>query len=345
MPKIRVKHVVEDVDRHGNVRLYLRRRGLAKVRLEGPLGSPVFWKSYHAGLLKKRPKTTRAPGGDKTGTFRWLCEQYFVSAPFKRLGPRTRYVRRGLLDRICMEKGSHPFTMMEPRHVRAMRDEIADRPEAANAFVKSLRQVFNFAVEYDLAERNPARDVPYIRSGSQGIHSWTPDEVLKFEKRHPVGTKARLAFGLLLYTGQRRSDVIRLGRQHLSDRWLQFTQHKNRDHKPVTLQIPVIDDLQRILDASETGDLTFLVSEFGRPFSDGGFGNRFRKWCDDAGLKNCSAHGLRKATAATLAELGCSEHEIMAITGHQTSKEVTRYTKAARQKLMAKSAMEKLSKG
>jgi len=345
MSRIQVKYVVEDVDRHGTVRIYLRRPGFAKVRLEGPKGSPQFWKSYYDALANKRPKSIRAVGGKTPGTFRWLCEQYFVSAPFKRLSPRTQYVRRGILDKICMEKGENPFAMMEARHVRAMRDERAEKPDAANSIIKALRQLFAFAVEYELADRNPARDVSYVKSSSQGIHSWSLEEVHQFEQRHPIGTKARLALALMLYTGQRRSDVVRFGRQHLRNGWLHFTQYKNRNSNPVTLQIPVIDMLQEIIDASETGDLTFLVSEFGRPFSDAGFGNRFRKWCDEAGLKQCSAHGLRKATSAMLAELGCTEHEIMSITGHQTSKEVTRYTKAARQKTMARSAMDKLSKG
>ena len=72
-----------------------------------------------------------------------------------------------------------------------------------------------------------------------------------------------------------------------------------------------------------------------------GFGNRFRKWCDDAGLPHCSAHGLRKAGSTRLAALGASDREIMAITGHQTAKEVDRYTKGVRQKKLAASAMEK----
>jgi hypothetical protein len=41
--KIRVKYVVEDADRHGNVRVYLRKPGLSKTRLPTPLGSPEFW--------------------------------------------------------------------------------------------------------------------------------------------------------------------------------------------------------------------------------------------------------------------------------------------------------------
>jgi integrase len=126
---------------------------------------------------------------------------------------------------------------------------------------------------------------------------------------------------------------------------LRFTQHKNRQNKPVTLVIPIIAALKKIIDASPCGDLTFLVTELGRPFSSAGFGNRFRQWCNDAGLKHCSAHGLRKAAAARLAELGATEHEIMAVTGHRTSKEVTRYTRAAQQKILAERAMAKLAAG
>jgi len=135
---------------------------------------------------------------------------------------------------------------------------------------------------------------------------------------------------------------VRFGRQHVRNKSLSFTQHKNRRSKPITLQIPIVPQLQRVIDASPCGDLTFLVTEFGRPFSASGFGNIFRRWCNEAGLKNCSAHGLRKAAAARLAELGATEHEIMAVTGHRTSKEVTRYTRAARQKILAERAMARL---
>ena len=71
----------------------------------------------------------------------------------------------------------------------------ADRPEAANSMVKALRRVFAVAVDDEVPgiKSNPAREVPYLRSRSQGHHSWTIEEVGKFEERHPVGTKARLA--------------------------------------------------------------------------------------------------------------------------------------------------------
>ena len=124
---------------------------------------------------------------------------------------------------------------------------------------------------------NPARDVSYLRGRLGGFHSWTIDEVERYEKCHPIGSTARLALALLLYTGQRRSDVVLFGRQHVRGGWLQFTQQKKRHRRPITLELPILPVLQRILDASNTGDLAFLVNENGQPFTANGFGNKMRQ--------------------------------------------------------------------
>lgn len=254
----------------------------------------------------------------------------------------TQKVRKRILDRICEGDGDKPYALLESRHIRLRRDTKADRPEAANGDIKALRQLFKFAVEYDLAKSNPAKEVPYLKSGSQGFHSWTPEEVAQFENCFPVGTKARLALALFLYTGQRRSDIVRLGPQHVRDGWLTFTQIKNRARNPVTLSIPVLPELQTVLDQTPTGNLSYIVTEFGKSFTSNGFGNWFRKRCDEAGLPNCSAHGLRKAGASIAAENGATERQLMAIFGWSTMKEAARYTKAARQKILAEGGMKYL---
>lgn len=338
---IDLRFTYEDMDRHGNARIYVRRPGMKKVRLRQTPGTPEFLEEYRSALAGRlataRQKAAYAPAGKST--LRWLCEQYFVSAEFKGLEARTQRVRRLILDGICQRDGDKPYALMEARHIRRRRDEKAETPEAANSLIKALRQVFAFAVENDLADRNPAKDVPYLHSGSEGFHSWSLEEVQQFEDTHEVGSKARLALALLLYTGQRRSDVVSLGRQHVKDGWLSFTQVKNRKRKPITLSIPVLPELKKIIDATPSGNMTYLVTAFGKPFTANGFGNWFRDRCNEAGLPHCSAHGLRKAAAARLAELGASENEIMAVTGHTTSKEVVRYTRGARQKVLAASAM------
>lgn len=269
---------------------------------------------------------------------RWLLQQYYTGAEFKELGMRTQRVRRGILENFCEKDGEKPYKELEARHIRKRRDARTDTPEAANGMIKALRQVFTYAIANDLATRNPAKDVPYLKSTGDGFHSWSIAEVEKFEERHALGTMARLALALLLYTGQRRSDVVLFGSGHVHDGWLKFTQVKNQLRKPISLEIPVRTELQRIIDATATGSAAYLMTEFRKPFTSNGFGNWFRKRCDEAGLPHCSAHGLRKAAASRLAENGSGENEIMAITGHQTSKEVTRYTKAARQRILAEKA-------
>ncbi|MBV6656802.1 MAG: tyrosine-type recombinase/integrase [Devosiaceae bacterium] len=352
--RTRIKYVVEDTDRHGNVRFYYRRKGALKVRLRGPFGSPEFWDDYrtaHHNHSNGSAIAVLCQDGSKhttvvSGSLRELCVEYFQSAMFRELEPRTQEVRRRTLERVCQRNGDgdKPYRQLQPRHIRVRRDAMMDRPEAANGMIKALRQLFKFALRYDLHDQNPAAQVEYLRSKNpDGIHSWTVEEIEQYERTYPVGTKPRLALELALGTGQRLADLVQFGRQHVRDEWLSFTQHKGRNRSPVHLEIPLSDRLMEVIEASPTGELTFLVTEFNRPFSAKGFGNRFRKWCNDAGLKHCSIHGLRKAAAARLAELGCTEQEIMAITGHRTSKEVTRYTRAARQKTRAESALRRIS--
>ncbi|MBF9023525.1 tyrosine-type recombinase/integrase [Rhodobacterales bacterium FZCC0069] len=341
-----LRYVIEDRDRHGNVRIYLRKPGQGKIRLHAEPGTQEFIQEYRDafnGLI--RPKSAKPlTNSAATNSFKWLCEQYFCSAEYMQLAPRTRHVRRLILEGICRQHGAKPYDLMEPRHVRKIRDTKASAPEAANALVKALRQVFNFAIEYELANSNPARDVPYLQSKGDGFHSWSVDEVAQFEAHHPIGSKARLALALLLYTGQRRSDVVRMGPQHVKDGYLNFTQEKNKARKPVKLSLPILPELQHVLDQTDTGHLSFLVTQHGRPFTANGFGNWFRKQCDAAGLKHCSAHGLRKAGAAIAAENGATERQLMAMFGWSTLKEASRYTRSARQKILATAGMQHLSR-
>ena len=208
------------------------------------------------------------------------------------------------------------------------RREVLVNLEAANSRVKAIRAVLNFGKEEsapDLVERNWARDVALFAPAGEGHHTWSLEEIEQFERHFPVGTKARLALALLLYTGQRRGDIVRLGQQMRHNGMLVLTQEKNRDRKPVKAYVPIIAELQRILDASPTGDLVYLVSQRYTPFTKESFGNWSGDRCREAGLQDCSAHGLRKACVVRMIELDCTPFEIMAVTGHRTMKEIERY--------------------
>jgi len=233
--------------------------------------------------------------------------------------------------------------------IEVLRDRKTAFPEGANNRLKAIRAVFKWATRKRdaggkaLASTNPAREVSYLKSHNPGgYHTWTLDEVARFEQRHAIGTKARLALALLLLTGQRRSDITRFGRQHVRDAKLTFTQFKGRKRKPKRLTLPVLPELQRIIDASPCGDMTFLVTEHGKPFTDAGFGNWFGDRCKEAGVPG-RAHGLRKASATIAAEKGATAHQLMAMFGWDTLKMAEQYTRAADQKRLAASAMHMLA--
>ena len=341
--QLRFRYLVEDVDRHGNIRLYVRIPGRPKVRIREPFGTDEFIAAYNAAVLDHvtAPRQARQA---KLGSFRHLCVLYYDSPTFKRLDPATQLWRRRALDAMSERHGHKPVALMAARHIRMLRDERADQPGAANQRLKALKALFAWACEEkpEFAPQNPTWSVRKIKYGSSGHYSWTPEEIAQYRGRHPLGSKARLALDLLVYTGGRREDAARLGPQHVRNRRIRFRQAKNEHRTPIDIDIPLHPELEATIAAVPSGHLTFLVTEFGRPFTPAGFGNWFRDQCDQANLHHCSAHGLRKATAAALAEAGATAHEIAAVTGHTSLEEIERYTRAARKKRLADSAMARL---
>ena len=233
-----------------------------------------------------------------------------------------------------------PYRRMEAKHVRQIRDDRADRPEAANSRVKALRQVLNWAVEQELMASNPARDISKLAPlNPDGFHTWTIEEVQQYEKRHPIGTKAYLAMALLLFTGVRRSDVVTFGRQMERDGWLHWTEFKGRRRIRKDRAIPALPELCLAIGACPSGNLTYLVTAFDRPFTSNGFGNWFKDRCREAALPHCTAHGLRKAGATIAADNGATEHQLMAIYGWESPKQAALYTRRANRQKLAGAAM------
>jgi integrase len=200
-----------------------------------------------------------------------------------------------------------------------------------------------FGIKSGDIEGDPAHGVKRPKLSKSGWHDWSEEEIARFEARHPIGTKARLAFDLALYTGQRASDLIRMGRQHVRDNRINVVQQKTQ----ALLWIPLDPRLLASIEAMPRSDeLTFILTEHGRPFASGSkFSRRMLKWSREAGLNGCPLHGLRKACCRRLAEAGCSVNQIAAISGHKSLSEVERYTKAAEQRVLADDAMSKMQPG
>ncbi len=325
-------------DRKGGKARVRFRKGRIDRYLTGTPYSDEFMRQYHEALSDTPPPI----GAERArpGTISALIMAYYRSAQFKNLSPVSQKNYRGILERFRRKKGNKPVARLERRHVAQMMGEMAVTPSAANTFLKRLRTLMRFAIEIGLRNDDPTRYIkPYkIRSG--GYHTWSEDEIEAYVQRHPRGGKAHLAFALLLYTGSRRSDVVRLGHQHIDGDYLRVHQQKSG----TVIDIPLHAELKAALRAIHRTDLTFLVTEYGHPFTANGFGNWFRKRCDEAGLPQCSAHGLRKAAARRLAEAGCTDRQIMAITGHRSAQEVSRYVNEADQRRLADDAMTALER-
>lgn len=343
------KYVQGFIDRHGRPRFYFRRAGFKSVPLPGLPWSPAFMAAYEAVLAGQPMQVASAKV--QPGTIRALAVSYYNSAAFRELEPSTQSVYRNIADRFCNEadKAGHKYgdknaATLQREHVVTLMAARADKPDSANGLRKVLRAMMTHAVDIGLRKDDPTQGVKRIRPKSiTGFHRWTEAEIAQFEVHHQIGSKARLALALGLYFGQARADVVGMGEQHIRDEVLYWTRQKTKRSTGLELAIPVHAALRAIIAATPSGHLNFLVTQFGKPFTAAGFGNWFREQCNAAGLPHCSFHGLRKAASVRLAEAGCTPHEIAAITGHASLKEIVRYTATADRKRLAVSAMEKIT--
>ncbi len=352
MPKKLPKGVSVDRDRHKNVRLYFRASGRPKVRLRESPGTKAFEREVSCARLgipyepEGSAAVTQVRQTTTEGTLDWLVVQYRTRAKNKmaqdQLGRRVR-----LLEEISDSKhkdrrrGALPFALMARKHVIEIRDTIRDTAGAQNNVVKTISAMFGWAIESGITDINPALKIKDIPTG-EGFHTWSLDEVATYDEKYPVGTTARLAKDIAMFTGLRRQQVAVLGRQHVRDGWIKITPTKTIKTSGVTVEIPLLPVLAKSINAAKTGDLTYLINEKGRAFTSNGLGNKFRDWCDGAGLPQCSMHGLRKAGATIAAENGATDNELMAIFGWTTKKQTGLYTKKADRKRLAGQATHKL---
>jgi integrase len=338
MTRIKLQYIHEFRDRHGKLRRYVRLPNGKRFPLPGAPGTDQFMAAYQAALAGEAPPPRSNIGAGRTqpGTINAAVVSYFNSAAFQKMAPESRRTRRGILERFRVEHGDKRIALLQRSHVDRMVAAKAATPVAARNFLSALRVLMDYCIVQEWRTDNPAQSVKPPQVKSDGYYTWTETDIAAFETAHPIGSKARLALALLLYTAQRRSDIVRLGRQHVRDGAIHVRQQKTK----VSLAIPIHPELAAILDATPLNNLTFVSTESGKPFTPASFANWFREMCQQAGLEGCTPHGLRKAACRRLAEAGCSANVIAALSGHTSLREVQRYTKAADQALMARSAID-----
>jgi integrase len=345
MAKVDLPYVQRFRDRYGKVRHYFRRAGSPRLALPGEPMSREFLAAYHTALAKQEK---RPVGADQTkpGTLGALLVEFYTSTEWANLKPVTQANYRNIYERFRADYGHNMVAALTKKNVQAMMAEKVATPGAARNFLKRLRGLLDFAVDRDYRDDNPAKAVKAPRTASGGFRAWTDEDIQRFTEHHPAGSRARLALLLLLYTGQRRSDVVTMGRQHVANGKIHVLQLKGKkDAARVRLAIPIHPELKAALDILPKDNLAFLVTVFGKPMTAAGFTQWFGEMAQAAGLPaRSSPHGLRKASARRLAEAGCTAHQIAAITGHRSLDEVEHYTRSADQSRLAESAMKALER-
>jgi integrase len=335
MAKIRLKYVNEYVDRTGKVRRYFRRRGKQIGALPGEVGSAEFMAAYAAYLAEKPSLAKTVLHQDSLAQ---LILDYYGHRLYTDLKPSSRQLYRYALDPITKAHGHRSVTTMTAENAEKIINEIgAKRPGMANLTRAVLRRVFKLAVKLKRRPDNPMLEIEAFEVGEH--HTWTDAELKQFEDKWRLGTRERLAYALLLYTGQRVGDVVRMRRADVSEGLIHVVQQKTG----AELWIPIHPELRSALKAHPARGLTLFGDSGGRPVKRAALSGFMRTAIREAGLPHrCVAHGLRKAAMRRLAEADATANQIAAVSGHKTLKEVERYTRAADQKKMARAAMAKV---
>jgi integrase len=302
--------------------------------MRAPYGSPEFLTAYHAAISSPAAVRPRKPDED---TFAWLWELYRASPAWTELSPATKRQRENLMKLPLERAGDQPLERFTRKFIIAGRDARAATPAQAGNFLKALRGLFKWAVDVEHVDIDPTMNVKMPKQRSDGFHTWTIDEMARFEARWPTGTRERLAYDVLVWTGLRRGDASRLGPQHIRDGEITIATEKTG--RVVTL--PVLKPLADSIAASPIGRRSFVARADGEPMVKEGFGNWFADACVAAGVPG-RAHGLRKALSVKVAEHGATDAELDALLGWSGGGMASLYTrKASRQKLAA-SALSRL---
>jgi integrase len=306
----------------------------------GEYGSPEFTRAYEAALAGERisddPKKT-------TGTLAWLITHYRQSTAWTNLSARTRYQREPTLRHLAETFGKEPFTRVTRKAVMMGVERRASTPYMARRFKDTPHGLFKRAVKAEIATEDPTIGVelpkPPKAQRDRGHAAWTQDDVDCFAARWPIGTRQRLAFDILRFTGLRVGDAVRLGRPHVRDGVIRLRTQKTNGQVVIRMQQGLLESIA----AGQTGDLAYAVTPHGKPYKVGSFGNLIRDAARAAGIRK-PPHGLRKYAAIAAALAGATVPELEAMMGWTDGQTAMHYIRAADRERLGLAGSAKLER-
>jgi integrase len=338
MPHPIPQHLHRQITRHGRVVWYVRIGKGPRTRLRAEFGTGEFFDQYRIALAAV-PK----PSGNEPapGTVAWLIARYREATAWNALSAATRRQRENIFEHVIETAGAAKASSITNAHVVEGRERRKNTPAQARNFLDAMRGLFAWAAEGGHVRRDPTTGVKNPpRKKGDGFRPWTEEDVEAYERRWPIGTRQRVWLDVLLYSGLRRGDAVRYGRQHVRNGVGKIKTEKSGYTVEVTLSILPV--LQRTLDAGPIGELTFICGARGQPFTKESFGNEFREACNAAGVPG-SAHGVRKIAATRAANSGATVAELEALFGWTGGTMASLYTRSADRERLAKAAINKLA--
>lgn len=343
MGKVNLEYVNSFIDRHGRMRYYFRRGG-KRIALPPP-GSPAFAEEYDAALALHAPHLIVRRGRavpQPTGTVEWVIRKFKSECPeWKTATDSTRQVYNRRLDWLREHYGTADFTSMTEHDVRTIRNRLKEHPSVADGVVDWIGRLWRYAKEH-IAELgalgpNPANEVASLHKTHVSHPAW-PQALATALENHP-SPQVRRAYFLIRYTGQRRSDVVKMRDIHFDGSAIEVVQQKTGTYCWIPAHTRLREHFAR--DGIIRGGY-LLSKSHGGPYRATSLTNLICATCTELGFPGHSPHGGRHLSGADMAEAGCTLHEIMSILGHLTESEASLYVRQAQRKVMAESAMRKL---
>lgn len=337
MPRPRPPHLQREITRHGKVVWYVRIGRGPRVRIGAEYGMPEFDAEYRAALAGV-PTRKAVPS---CSSLHWLLARYRETTDWTTLSAATRRQRDNIFAQIIETAGDEPYARITTDTILAGKERRAATPAQARNFLDAMRGLFRWAFKARFVKVDPtvgAHNPP--RKRSEGFIAWTEDHIAAYEAHWPIGTRQRVWLDVLLYTGLRRGDAVRLGRQHVRDGVATIKTEKGGFTLEVTL--PILPVLAETLAEGPCGDLAYICGVRGEPLTKESFGNLFRVACKEAGVPG-SAHGVRKIAATRAANAGATVAELEAIFGWVGGTMASHYTRSADRRRLAAQAIDKLA--
>lgn len=334
-------NVYSERTRHGKLVFYYRERKGPRVRLPAP-DSGDFKERYRDAVEGKTAR--KSYQNTRPGTIAFVIQKYRENSPhWRELSDATRGDRLRIYSSVVETAGDRQIRDVTAEDItRGRNKRNKDKGNSANAYLKAMRPLFRFALEEGYIDVDPCAAVKRVSVHTDGYHVWTIEEVERFEARHPVGTRANLALRIFLYTGLRREDVFGLGRQNIRDGILECRPKKTRKSSGVMVYLTVLPPLAEAIESTPTGDMVFLLNEYGKPFKNAAtFGNWFADKCREANVPG-RGHGLRKAGATLAAENGATAHMLMSMFGWTKLAQAEVYTRKAERRRLSIDGSAKL---